>query len=478
LFLALIAMAWSADCKPEFTVSQPGGQSSKHIVCDLDGDRLKDLVLISNFNLSIYYQDSKQGFSREPQQTHRLARRACIIWPARLGATNDSLLVMTSDGIGQLQFTNRTSAPRYLPIIRQKTLIPEKTERKSVVCMSFSAQTGASFPLLLLPATDGIHVWRHEGEWHEVQVVSHSTESRLRPSLIDPGYSISSLLNLSIGDVNGDGRDDLIIRRTELGATNTFSLYLQETNGGFGPEPAMIYHDNRELHTWLCWADLNRDGHVDLIKSTWLNEPSFLPGISSGKVMVRTYFADAQGRIPAEPQRVFRKSDWTPALPVLDVDGDGFPDFVLGQSLLDTREGARKQITAQELDFSLRFHFYHAGQGFLPEADCQADVVVHLDQAALLLGWDRRQYFERYVALAGDFNGDGKTDLQVRDRSDAVSVYFFLSREKGFSKEPDLRFSCPEAIDEWEAVDLNNDGVSDLIIRLEKQGNLRVFISK
>jgi hypothetical protein len=214
---------------------------------------------------------------------------------------------------------------------------------------------------------------------------------------------------------------------------------------------------------------------VDLIKSTWLNEPSFLPGISSGKVIVRVFFADAQGRIPAEPQRLFRKSDWRAALPVLDVDGDGFPDLVLGYSLLDTREGARKQMTAQQLDFSLRFYFYHAGQGFPQEADCQADVVVHLDQSSLLLGWDRRQYFERYVGLAGDFNGDGKTDLLVRDRSDAISVYFFLSREKGFSAQPDLRFSCPEPADEWEALDLNNDGVSDLIVTV--QNGFRIFIS-
>jgi len=35
--------------------------------------------------------------------------------------------------------------------------------------------------------------------------------------------------------------------------------------------------------------------------------------------------------------------------------------------------------------------------------------------------------------VGGDFNGDGKTDLLVRDHSDAISVYFFVSREKGFS---------------------------------------------
>jgi len=66
----------------------------------------------------------------------------------------------------------------------------------------------------------------------------------------------------------------------------------------------------------------------------------------------------------------------------------------------------------------------------------------------------------------------------VRDHRDAISVYFFVSREKGFSLKPDLRFSCPEQIDGWVAKDLNNDGVSDLIVKLGKQNAWRIFISQ
>jgi hypothetical protein len=105
-------------------------------------------------------------------------------------------------------------------------------------------------------------------------------------------------------------------------------------------------------------------------------------------------------------------------------------------------------------------------------------VVIRLDQAALLLSLGRREYFERYVTLAGDFNADGKTDLQVRDQSDEISVYFFVSRQKGFSPKPDLRFRCAAPIDEWEVKDLNNDGVSDLIVKLGKQDGFRIFISQ
>src|SRR5439155_25589186 len=117
------------------------------------------------------------------------------------------------------------------------------------------------------------------------------------------------------------------------------------------------------------------------IKSVCLKEPSFLPGVPSAKVLVSTYIADEHGGIPAEPQQVFRKSDYKAALPVVDVDGDGFLDLVLANRHMDSREDVTRIITTKELNYSLRFYFYRRGMGFPKEADCQRDVVFHLDRA-------------------------------------------------------------------------------------------------
>jgi hypothetical protein len=470
----------SAQAKPKFNVSEITSPCQQSMICDLDGDGLKDLVLMDNTNLSIFYQDAKLGFPREPQQTWRLEPRPCLVWVARLGGPAGSLLVMTSDGVTELCFTNRNSPPAIRQIIRQRTIVPEvmdATDSTNAIYLPLSVETDRDWPLLLIPAADGIQVWQHRDEWRQAQVISNSIEASMQLSVTNPGYTTSLGFDLSVGDVNGDGRDDLMVRRSN-GWTNTYSLYLQQTNGLFALEPALTYADKVEPFSWLCWTDLNRDGKVDLIKGIWLNEPSFIPAAPSGKVLVGSYIADEQGRIPAEPQQVFRKNDWLPAVPVVDVDGDGFPDLVLGYSDFEDKEGLRKMLTTKKLDYNLRFYFYRPGIGFPKEADCQRDVVIHLDRDRAEMQEGLHQLFGRYVKPGGDFNGDGKTDLLVRDHSDAISVYFFVSREKGFSPEPDLRFSCPEPIDEWQVADLNNDGVSDLIVKLAKQKGCRIFISQ
>ena len=488
--MGIALLAWSsAQAKPKFNASDIAGRSTDLLICDLDGDGLKDLVLVNDRDLSIFYQAPTRGFTREPQRTYRLEPRPCVVWTAKLGGRTGSVLVMTSGGVIELCFTNRTGAPAIRQIIRQPTEIPETAEQTNALCLQLSVETGGDWPLLLVPAADGLQVWskfrtpapehgQRREEWRQAQLLGQAIDARLWPSLANPGYTRSLEFDLSVGDVNGDGRDDLMGRRSGAGRTNTYSLYLQQANGLFAPEPALTYVDKAEPFSWLFWADLNRDGKPDLVKGVWLNEPSFLPGVPAGKVLVSVYMADEHGRIPAQPQQLFRKNDWRATLPVLDVDGDGYQDLVLGYGQIDSREGLRKQITARQLDYTLRFYFYRPGTGFPKEADCQRDLVFHLDQVKSPFDWDLSENFDRCVKVGGDFNGDGKADLLVRDRREGLSVYFFVSRRKGFSLGPDLLLGCLEPIENWQTIDLNGDGVSDLIVKLAKEDRFRIFISR
>jgi len=477
-----VLCGWPAFAKPAFTTSELEGQGSELLWCDLDGDHLADAVLSDRTNLSIFFQDAKAGFTRKPQQQFQLANRPVIVWPARLGRKAESLLLLTSDGVTELRFPNRTDPPVSEPIIQLPTIIPDKLDAEDETGVRFfplSASTGTDWPLLLVPAADGLQVWQHRGTWQPAQIIRLTGNASILPVMDNdnPGYVRSFGLSLSLDDVNGDGRDDLMVMREGANGRQIYSLYLQETNGLFNSEPALIYTNTADWRTTLAWMDLNRDGKLDLLESTISDEPSFVPGLQSGKVLVAAYLADEHGRIPPKPQQVFRKQDWSPFLPMVDVDGDGFMDLVLGYIPIDSRDGVRNMITTGKITLNLKFHFCRPGVGFPDAPDYQRHVPIYFDHD---LVWtpDSRLYSEKFLSLNGDFNGDGKKDLLVRDQSDGISVYFFDSRATGFASHADLKFHCPELMDWWQIKDLNGDGISDLVVKLRNENVFRVFLSQ
>ncbi len=476
LFLAIAAQL-TATAKPKFRSSDLEAPSSEIFFCDLDGDGLKDAVTVDGVTLLVFFQGPQGQFRKEPQHRITLEDRPCLMWPAPLGGNAERLLVMTSEGVDAWD-CSRDGAPVCDHLIRQKTILPATVDDPGVKRFPLAVRTGGPWPLLLVPAPDGLQIWRHGQEWRRVQTLPEALETRTWFLVDNPGYNKKKELSLTLSDLNGDRREDLMVLRDHLDGAQQYLAWLQTPGGEFVSEPKLTYEDAAEEESWFCRLDINGDGKLDLIRNTWLNEPWFLAGTRSGKVLVRVYYSDAQGRLPPEPQQVFRKNDWIPSVPVVDVDGDGHPDLVLGHSRFDSREGVRKMMIAKKLDFNLTVHCFRPGTGFPRDPDCQRDIVIHLDQPSLLLSFSRRRYYEGLVSLAGDFNGDGRADLLVRDRGDQVSAYCFESRERGFHAEPDLQFGLSGPVDSFQPQDLNGDGISDLVLWSRDRKVFRLYVSQ
>jgi hypothetical protein len=479
VYLCVLGLSWTSvvQAKVRFRSSELHGQTEQVLFADLDGDGLQDAVFISDPNLAVYFQQAKGGFTKQANLHLAWEERPTLLWPARMSGPGQSLLSMTAQGVQEWRFANRGNPPDRRQIIEQATILPDQVEKSYILQKRMSVQTPNNTPLLLIPVGKDLQVWRYQQTWQAIQTLKNAVSVQVMPAYQKLGYDRFVNLNMNIGDVNGDGLEDLMLCRSDWGK-QCFSVFLQNAQGRFTEEPALLHACPEQQHTWTGWVDINQDGHVDLIQNTWLNEPWFIPGTRSGKVLVRIFEANAQGQLPKKPSSVFRKNDWIAAVPIVDIDGDGCTDLVLGYSLFDSREGIRKTALAKQLDFNLRFHFYRPGQGYAQTHDCQRDLLIHLDQHSFHMTWSRRSSFQRFINLSGDFDGDGDVDVLVRDHDKKVSAYPFISREKGFSRRACVQFNYVESVDWFDVKDLNGDGISDLISKAQARDVVKVFLSQ
>jgi hypothetical protein len=462
-----------ADGPPAFEKSEIQRKHEDMILADLDGDRRRDLVLLGEDELAIFFQDGRGRFPREPDIVRRI-ESPTLVWASPLRRAAESLLLLTRSGVAELAFEGRTGAPKASAIIEDTSVLPDRAEGPAALAMRLSAATGGPYPLILVPAGEDLHVWRRDGGWRRVQTLRGIGQVSVAGPRGGMGHEALAAFDLDIADADGDGREDLMTCRRSRGRA-LWLLRRQMPDGIFSEEPRVLLEDEDEPNLWHGWIDLDRDGALDLVKGRWLDEPWFLPTIRSGKVLVEVFRAGTGGEIPPKAAWVFRKNDWIPSVPLVDIDGDGAVDLVLGYGRFDSREGIRKMILALQLDHSLRVHFFRPGRGFEPEPDFRRDVSLRMDGIEIHFAASRRDYLARAVDIAGDFDGDGHKDLLVHDRADGISMYPFRSRTEGFAKESALTFPHAGGLDHMVVEDLNGDGKSDLIIVLPGRSGVEAF---
>ena len=233
-----------------------------------------------------------------------------------------------------------------------------------------------------------------------------------------------------VGDVNGDGRDDLIWNVTADHNRTYVGLARTDGSGRFdflSPQdrPERGWHDYKTLV-----GDVNGDGRDDLI---WNLTGEF------NRTYVGLARRDGSGRFDFLSPQDRPERGWQQYLALVgDVNGDGRDDLIWNV----TAEVNRTYVGLARTDGSGRFNF-------LPAQDRSESV------------------WHRYKTLIGDVNGDGRDDL-IWNLTDLDNrTYVGLARQDGSG-----RFDFLSAQDRPESVwqqyktlvgDVNGDGRDDLI---------------
>ncbi|BBL74230.1 FG-GAP repeat domain-containing protein [Methylomagnum ishizawai] len=233
---------------------------------------------------------------------------------------------------------------------------------------------------------------------------------------------------LAADDLNGDGRPDLAV----AGNGNTLAVLLNQ-DGHFQSQPTRYnvddgYNNDYNGHYSILAADLDGDGKTDLATPNWIYDNlSILVGRGDGGFKPQL----AKGVYPVSSGPSANNFGVSSEL-LADIDGDGHLDVVTANLGSDSIS-----VLLGKGDGKLR--------GKMDSATGPTPVGI----------------------AAGDFNGDGKTDLATANQGGNGSVSVLLGKGNGNFKPRKDYAPGGEALRSalsLAAADLNGDGKIDLAV--------------
>lgn len=270
------------------------------------------------------------------------------------------------------------------------------------------------------------------------------------------GWSIASA-----NDINGDGYADIVVGAPDAnadadGATEG-RVYAYYGSTTFPQASASWFADTQQdgadFGTSVSSAgDVNGDGYCDLI----IGIPNFQNGqTGEGRAVVYYGGASGPGTVPNWTMEVNQpNAEFGFAVSGGgDINGDGYADVVVG---------APSYTNGQQSEGSM-FAYFGSATGL----SLAANMTAESDQT--------NSDFGASVAIAGDFNGDGYSDIYVgcpgydNGQNNEGRVYIYAGKYNGVSATANWAIDGAQAFTEYgfsvaAAGDVNGDGFADAIV--------------
>ncbi len=309
-------------------------------------------------------------------------------------------------------------------------------------------------------------------------------------------YDLWNACSLATGDLNGDGKPEIVTSNCQNNNTDNLTVYVNHGDGSFrtGENYAAAqntavpaFPTNADVYPYaVTVADINGDGKADIISSNvYGGDVTILLGNGDGTVKVPSV-GYATGGYP-----------WTPAI-VADFNGDGSQDILVPDDVFSLAflRGYGDGSFRAALDYyspiadDLSAYGYEVATGdfngdgvpdFVLGNCCNSTVGITVflsrPDGSMQPGINYGAGNLEYVAVA-DFNGDKKLDIAATNNSTGMVQIFTGNGDGTFAVGPTVATDVANYNSQGlVAGDFNKDGFPDLAVINYNDGNVGILLN-
>lgn len=465
---------------------------------DIDGDGLKDLVLLLGREVRVFFQRAPGIFQSEPDQRFRIDPRAVVMDVGDVLGTGKTrqIVFLREDGVYAypLRPADAPDGKPYFELRAQKVIAAETLLRKpsddEVRRKEFLRDVdGDGLVDVIVPERTGFGIHRNlgGGKFGAKQAITCPPVATIG---FGNGQLSSNLVasyffaNPTVADFDADGKPDIVLAQDDwisvfrtgegkIGAGPVMNLKLEGVKA-FSLDAEKPFELDFTMP--LVLKDLNDDHRVDAALTH--------VGTGTTRVFLNSENPEAAFRNPA---RVVRAKGVTFLAFFVDLDGDKHEDLILPRMDKIGIWSIVKAIVTKSVPVEAQFYYQRKDApreaAYPDEPDFQRSfeipIAIHSKGDGVDLGTSV------IVSLDGDFDGDGLKDLVNRTDADKIAIYPGLPGRRGVAEKPALELDIKNT-DDFRFVlpivdDLNGDGRADMVLRYvgwdRKNDRVTVFVS-